>query len=91
MDKKLTQYEIRAALDGAEAMTGNIKFMHIRQELNRLWELEELAKKVCAAFPIEGQENYPYSKSTNLQQEIEKRMENTKKLLELLNQSLNRG
>lgn len=91
MDKKLTQFQIRAALEGAEAMTGNIKFMHIRQELNRLWELETLAKSVCKPYPIKGQDNYPYRASTNLEQEVKNRMEDTKKFIDLLNQSLSRG
>lgn len=91
MDKKLTQYAMRVVLDGAENMTGNINFMHIRQELVRLWELEEMAKTVCAPFPTKFVENYPYSKSESVEVQIKKRMENTIKFLELLNQSLSRG
>jgi len=91
MDEKLTQYNIRSILDSAEKMTGNINFMHIRQELIRLWELEEMAKIVCEPFPTKFVENYPYSKSESLEVQIKKRMENTIKFLGLLNQSLNRG
>ena len=75
--KKYT--EARTALDGLVASTGFDIYKEIKTELDRLREIEDLAKNVMLTpFPTSGSSYYPVA---TLEQKVTERLNKTKELI----------
>lgn len=73
--------EIRKTLEGLKISTGLQIYSEIDTELRNLWAMRDLCETLFEPLPTQDIKNYP---TQSIENRVKARLDNTKKLMEML-------